>query len=559
MARTMKAYLIPYPVESFSKPILLSRQETTIGRVPGNEIVIPRQTVSRQHAKIVCENSHYYLVDLKSRNGTRLNEKKIKKAQLKHHDRISIGKRTFQFMLQPDIEQDEEVNQRYEAGEALLVKEDTIDLSELLAQEAARAAHGLFEASDSKEKVQAASSRKAHQHLSMLYRLSEKLRASNSIDEIIDVGLDLILEAIPSAGRAVVMLKSNPHAAMEVQSVKYRESSAAEQEPDPVSRTLLDWVLTEKMVLVSRDVEEDARFATSESIRVENVRSIICAPMMRAEKVVGVVYLDSSLFFNWLTQTDAAFAAAAANELALNIDNIRLQKEALKNERMAAIGMTVTNLSHNIRNLITLNQNAIGLMDLHIQAIHNDKLKKNWQWIQQGFSGVHRLAVEMLEYAKEPEIHLKSTDINAMILNWRTSLDDGWGVEGIRFEFNLAENLPDWMMDEVQCQRALLNLVVNAVDAVKDTDNPLISIATFCDEKGQLVISVADNGCGIASDKLNKAVELFFTTKGTKGSGLGLPMVQKFVDQLNGRLKISSQEGEGSDFRMIFPRLEPVH
>jgi pSer/pThr/pTyr-binding forkhead associated (FHA) protein len=63
--KTMRAYLIPSPVESFSKPILLSRQETTIGREPGNTIVIPRQTVSRRHAKIVCENGHYHLVDLK--------------------------------------------------------------------------------------------------------------------------------------------------------------------------------------------------------------------------------------------------------------------------------------------------------------------------------------------------------------------------------------------------------------------------------------------------------------------------------------------------------------
>jgi C4-dicarboxylate-specific signal transduction histidine kinase len=462
-------------------------------------------------------------------------------------------------MLQPDIEQDTGVDQSYDAGENVLVMGETVDLSELLAQEATFAAQGLFEASDSKEKDQNTASRKAHKHLSMLYRLSEKLRTSTSIDEIVDAGLDLILEAIPSAERAVVMLKSNPRAPLEIQSVKYRVAPAAEQETEPVSRTLLDWVLTEKMVLVSRDVEEDTRFASSESIRVDNVRSIICAPMMRAEKVVGVVYLDSSLFYNWLTQEDAAFAAAAANELALNIDNIRLQKEALKNERMAAIGMTVTNLSHNIRNLITLNQNAIGLMDLHIQEMDNNKLKKNWQWIQQGFSGVHRLAVEMLEYAKEPEIHLKSTDINTMILNWRSSLDDGWGIEGIRFEFKLAESLPAWMMDEVQCQRALLNLVVNAVDAVSEVDDPQITIATFCNEKGQLVISVADNGCGIASDKLNKAVELFFTTKGTKGSGLGLPMVQKFVDQLNGRLKITSQEGKGSDFQMIFPRLASIH
>ena len=556
----MKAYLIPYPVESFSKPILLSSQKTTIGRVPGNGIVIPLQTVSRQHAKIERENEHYFLVDLKSRNGTRLNGRKIKKEPLRHHDKITVGKRTFQFMLQTDIEREAGAGQLPAAYDTILIKEDTIDMSGMLAQEAVRAAQGLFQPiSNPEAEDQSESSRQVHKHLSLLYQLSEKLRAATGTDEIIDVGLGLILEAVPSAERAIIMMKSTPKGPMEIKAVKYREASMAEQEIAPLSRTLLNWVLTEKMVMVSQDVEDDARLAASESIRVDHVRSIICAPLMRAEKVMGVVYLDSSLFFNWLTQADAAFAAAAANELALNLDNIRLQKEALRNERMAAIGMTVTNLSHNIRNLISLNQNAIGLMDLHIQEMDDAKLKKNWQWIQQGYSGIHRLAVEMLEYAKEPDIHLVSTDINRMILDWRSTLDDGWAGEGITFELNLADNLPAWMMDKLQCQRALLNLVVNAVDAVKAIDNPRITISTCCDAKGHLVISVADNGCGISSDKLNNVVELFFTTKGTKGSGLGLPMVQKFVEQLNGRLAISSKEGQGADFHMIFPRLEQDH
>jgi signal transduction histidine kinase len=70
-----------------------------------------------------------------------------------------------------------------------------------------------------------------------------------------------------------------------------------------------------------------------------------------------------------------------------------------------------------------------------------------------------------------------------------------------------------------------------------------------------LVVSVADNGCGIAKNKKDKVLELFFTTKGSKGTGLGLPMVQKFIEKSGGKLKIQSQEGMGSVFKMIFPKI----
>jgi len=215
--------------------------------------------------------------------------------------------------------------------------------------------------------------------------------------------------------------------------------------------------------------------------------------------------------------------------------------------------MTVTNLAHNIRNLITLNQNVFELMDTHIRELDDPKIKKNWQWIWQGFTSINRLTVEMLEYSKEPEINTIKTDINKMLQTLRKSLENSLAQEGIALDYALSEKVSVWMMDETQCQRALMNLVVNAVEAVKGRDNPRIKIATELDASMNLVISVADNGAGIEPDKAGRILELFYTTKGTKGSGLGLPMVQKFVEQLSGRLEFTTNQDIGSIFKMVFP------
>jgi signal transduction histidine kinase len=111
-------------------------------------------------------------------------------------------------------------------------------------------------------------------------------------------------------------------------------------------------------------------------------------------------------------------------------------------------------------------------------------------------------------------------------------------------------------MDESRLHRAVLNLVINAKDAVGDSKKGRITVATSLDDQQCLVVSVSDNGCGIEADKLNDICQLFYTTKGTGGSGLGLPMVQNFVESLKGSLEIESQVGKGSQFRMTFPKAD---
>ena len=118
-----------------------------------------------------------------------------------------------------------------------------------------------------------------------------------------------------------------------------------------ISRTLLDWVISEKMALMTQNIADDSRLKDSESIKLQDLKAVICVPITAKEQVIGVLYVDSGDLFEEITQEDTAFAAAVASELALTIANIRLQKTVIHNERMAAIGLTISNLAHNIKNL----------------------------------------------------------------------------------------------------------------------------------------------------------------------------------------------------------------
>jgi two-component system NtrC family sensor kinase len=552
---TPSAYLIPFPVESFSKPVLITATDTTIGRDDDNTLQIAHDAVSRRHAVIQWIDGRFIIKDLESENGTFINDVRVSEAHLAHHDKITIGNRTFLFLLPSHAPGDAAQHLLLNENDTIALSEEDIEPSEMLAQTAQSAVRQLFHQTGAPSPQEMAPKANAHERLTLLYQLSEKLRSTKDAIEILDRGLELILEAIPAANRTMILLRAGAKRPLEVRAIKYRDQQDSTG-VIPISRTVLDWVLNERMALVSQDVSDDQRFEDSESIRINNANSLLCVPLLRGDSVLGVLYVESTSYLDALTQDDAAFAAAVANELALSLDNIKLQRQALRNARMAAIGLTITNLAHNIKNLIMLNQNAVDLMGLHLAKLNDPGIARNWQRIQQSFTSINRLSSDMLEYAKENTFQLKDVDINQLILSSRDLFEQGAAGREIELKLTLSPNNPRWVMDEIQLQRALVNLMVNAMDAVGDREKGIIKISSSINNKQQLVITVSDNGCGMKPEQLDRICDLFYTTKGTSGSGLGIPMVQKFVERMGGKLLVKSKAGVGSSFGMVFPKID---
>ena len=551
-----KAYLIPYPIESFARPISIESGRTLIGRSPGEDIQIQinDRRISRQHACIHAQDSRFFIEDLNSQNGTYLNKSRVTKAPLNSHDRISIGNRSYLFLLQPPTDSASSSETPSDASATIALSHEEMDLSDIWAQNAENAAHGFLHQDADPRFDTAQPDALAHQRLSLLYQLSESLSTAGRTSEVYQKGIELIMEAIPEAEFTLVAKKSVSEDAFTIRSIQLRDPQQAEGNPIPVSQTVFEWVLKEKVTLVSQNLGADQRFQDSESIRIHDLRAIVCVPIVGKKDVLGLLYAQSNNLLSPFTQDDAKFVSAVAREMALNIDNIHLQRNMLSNARMAAIGLTVSNLAHNIKNLLAVNQVAIQLMDSHIKEKDYTHIEKKWRWIKDSLDGISKLSTDMLEYAREDELFFKSIDVNAVIRANRPRLEESQSREGLTFEYALAPEDPHWPLDEEQLKQALLNLVLNAADALKEKPRGRILISTAVRHDQHLLISVADDGCGIPDKNQRKVLDLFFTTKGSKGTGLGLPMVHKFVEKSGGRLNFQSEEGQGSVFKMIFPQ-----
>ena len=541
--------LVPFPTKSDSQPISLEPGEITIGRAPSNTLELSHGGVSRAHARISHENGQHILTDLNSRNGTFVNSKRIDRATLSHNDKIFFGNRGFIFMTQPAELAHAPSDIDFDGEDTVTISEEEIELSELFANSANVAAHNFLEPSPS-EKIQA---EQAHKRLSLLYQLSENLRTAKDADEILDKGLELIFKALPSAGRAAALLRSEPTGSLEVRAVRYRD-----QKPDecviPVSRPVIDRVVKDQVAVVSGNPAADSKLNDSESVVIQNIESFICVPLVIGKNAIGAIHIDTKDYDNPFVQSDMEFTAAVSNELALSIENCRLQTDAIKNENMVTIGLTITNLAHNIKNLVTMNTNAVDMMDNHLKTIKDENLQKNWHFVSQSLERIASLTADMLEYTQNDPVELKPIDINSSILSECEMFKDSLTKEDIELELELAPNLSPWEINEFRLQRAILNLVVNAKDALTDKKDGRIKISTAVEDNQRLVIRISDNGCGIYKDKLKKIFELFYTTKGMDGSGLGLSIVQKFVESLGGKVSVVSQVDVGSTFSMVFPK-----
>ncbi len=548
------AYLTPLPIETFSRSIRLDPGVITIGRSRSNTIYLAHGSASRNHARISLIDGQYVLSDLKSRNGTYVNKKRIKNISLKHNDQIVLGDRSFVFSLK-DPEHDDSDLVYTSSEDTVCFREDDIHLPDMVARKAETAARTFLDPNIDGKEISAEQALDAHSRLLLLYQLSDKLRYIKNVDEILSMGIDLIFGALPSAERGVAMLRSSSKDPLEAHIVKYRHKKP-EGDVIPVSQTVINKVIKEKLALVSRDALDDSRFETGDSIMVHNLNSIICVPLISGERVIGVLHLDTSQILDAFTQNDLEFTAAVANEMSITIDNSRLQQEALQNERMAAIGMTITNIAHNIKNLLTINRGVEELMSMYVSDIADEKLQKSWQLVRKSLEQMNNLSTNMLDFTRVHPVQLDLIDINSTVLNYRDIFQETLTRMGNKLVMDLDPNLTKWVMDESGLKRALLNLVVNANDAIEEKDNGIITITTFIDAKNHLNIGVSDNGCGIEPDRINNVFQLFFTTKGTKGTGLGLPMVQRFVERLGGTITVESKVDEGATFNLNIPWIE---
>jgi signal transduction histidine kinase len=239
-----------------------------------------------------------------------------------------------------------------------------------------------------------------------------------------------------------------------------------------------------------------------------------------------------------------------------------LEEQLRQAQKMESIGILAGGLAHDVNNLLNVIQgHACAIMT---QPADPNKIIEDAQFIREAVNDVAALVQQLLTIARKTEAKFDRTDINALVRRL-TKLLTGTFPNRLMISLELDPRVPNVQVDANQINQALLNLCINARDAMPDGGNLLlrtrsISGAELCDRFREIkseryvCISVADTGSGMAEDIKSRVFEPFFTTKELgKGTGLGLSVVSGIVSNQNGFIDVTSEPGRGSTFHIYLP------
>ena len=237
------------------------------------------------------------------------------------------------------------------------------------------------------------------------------------------------------------------------------------------------------------------------------------------------------------------------------IERLKLEEKLNQTERLAHLGTMVATVSHEIKSPLGIVRSTAEILGKRIQKIApgNEQLAKI---IVDETIRLNEIVVEFLDFAKPQKVKLKPANINQVINKVLLFITPQLNKQQIRLVTDLASDARECWIDEEQIYRALLNIVINSLQAI-ERDGELRIAVSNCG-KSEIQIQIEDSGKGISEEHLGEIFKPFYTNK-RKGTGLGLAITKNIIDSHQGRIHAQSREGKGSTFIIVLPANPDTH
>ena len=546
-----------------------------IGRSVGTHIRVDDTEMSRRHARVLEQGGIYQLQDLNSANGTFVNGQRVAEHTLLNGDSIRLGTTILTFQL---------TCTDHSSGTADQV--NFVDDSQSgQHSEIVQTVHAEPASSGAVWPDQQIG-------LQLLYEVAEEfVRPAHTLESLMRRILELTLDAV-RADRGCILLKDpvgeeltplvfcqrrpgslqfnfvDGSAAAKIDSADDSATSTTpEQEQMPISRSITGYVLRHGKAVRTSDALHDARFEGGQSIASSGIREAICAPMRGHDALLGVFYIDIStnaLADGTVVGTDSLSdehlksVLAVARQSALAVESRQFHDALLKAERFAAMGQTIAVLSHHIKNILQGVRGGGYLIQTGLDQSKNDLVRQGWGIVERNQNRIYDLVMDMLSFTKDRVPDLQPGDVNRICAEVAELAAPPAIEYGVKFEFRPEAGLPLAEFDHEGIHRSVLNVALNAIDAVAESDDATVVLQTSYDKANDIMlVAVTDNGPGIPEDHRATVFNLFESSKGQRGTGIGLPVSRKIIREHGGRIRIEGGPGEGTRFVLSWPRGNP--
>lgn len=548
------AQLLVVQGEQIGQRFDLTAEKSVVGRESGCEIRVKDPEISRRHVMLIRDDLGFRIRDLGSSNGTTLNDEPVRETRLKRGDKIQVGQTVLLFVDDLAIRA-----QGVTLEQVRIVPPDTGEDKSAIVQALPVMADmsQLFAGNAPPFWLQ-----ERLASLDVIYKASREINLITDPNELLPRILELVFDAI-GADRGAILLTDN-RGVIEPRAVRCR-GVAQKGEKLHISHSIVDHVLHQRQGVICTDTLTDSRFSAAPSVMQLGIREAICVPLQGRHSILGVIYADhrsvqelgpeaAAAPQRRFSQDHLALMVSIGHQAGLAVENSSLYQAKLDAERLAAIGQTIAIVSHHVKNVLQGLKGGSGLIRSGLETGDLALARRGDAILERNLDRVYDLVLDMLSYSKTREPSRTKVVVHDLIQDLVELMRPRAESQKIRISAGEIPQSIVALLDEEGMHRAILNLITNAMDALAGRENGQVTINAALDEaREMLTIDVDDNGAGIAPEDMNHLFELFESTKGSKGTGLGLPVSDKIIREHGGRIRVESQLNEGARFIIEIP------
>lgn len=511
---------------------LPSDRAFTIGRGHSNDLTLGDRLVSSHHARITVEGGYYVLTDLNSKNRTFVNGTPITGSViLRDRDQVGIGNcivavreaaaTSVELSDRPDTRP---VMASIETGKTVSIDPGSI-------------------------KTAITNFGRAEKNLAVLHAAGRLLMEHRQPAEFLPRLLDLMFDVVPADRGAVFLLERG-----EMRPLHARDAKGRPLANLSISRSVLRRAVEEGVsVLTGAGVGTGDGADVQESIVLHQIASAMCAPIRGRSEVLGALYLDSKITGKAFEQDDLELLTSVATQAGMAHENSHLATESANAERLAAIGVVVAGLAHDIRNYMSGLILAEDLMNPEIREKLSPEGIQAWEAMLDSRRRMTDLVQDMLAYSKPRDPEWALADPNDVVRNASKLLLRRADERGVLLDVKRHPKAGLWWLDPRGLERCLVNLASNGIDATPGGGTVTLRV-DLAPDGNSLEIHASDTGAGIPPEARDRVFDLFFSTKQNKGTGLGLAVTRKIVEEHGGTITFTTEVNEGTSFLIRIPR-----
>jgi adenylate cyclase len=298
---------------------------TSIGRIEGNDIIIDHPSVSRRHAVVQSRNGEFWVVDLQSTNGLKLNGQPVREARLSAGDQLAVGSVDIGVRAAPPVDFSE--SSMFEEGGTVVRRISDFNLQfgldTTIPPPATAPGTELVEpeADTGREKI-----------FSVLVQVAKVLLESDDLNSVLNSVMDIIFKYLPVERGLIILFDEDGNPVPKL--ARFRTGSR--HEDIPISRTILRMVAEQQVALLTSNALEDARLLGGKSIVLHGIRSAMCAPLWNRGRVIGAVQVDSPIHIGTFMEDDLDLLTALSNFAAVAIERAQLGEKIEQEKKIRA-------------------------------------------------------------------------------------------------------------------------------------------------------------------------------------------------------------------------------